>query len=88
MPSSSEELKNVKKATAIMFAAMVDALTETNPNFKDAFVNRLDQAYGDIRHDSDDLNALELVSWTRTLITGFDHVTGQNKPFFSRNDAI
>lgn len=82
MPNRSEELKNVKKATAIMFAAVVSALGETNPEFKGRFVSKIEDAYAKIRNDTDDLNALELLSWTRTMITGFDQVTGQNNPFF------
>ncbi|MBB4398700.1 hypothetical protein [Bradyrhizobium sp. ERR14] len=75
------ELNNVKKATAIMFAALVKSLEEVNPGLKEAFVAKLDEGYAKIRNDTDDLNALELLSWTRTMITGFD-LTGESKAFF------
>ncbi|MBP1064597.1 hypothetical protein ACVI1J_006438 [Bradyrhizobium diazoefficiens] len=81
MTKKTTELDNVKKATAIMFAALVK-LEDTAPGLNEGFVVNLDTAYTKIREDSDDLNALETISWTRSMITGFDIVSGQTKPFF------
>ena len=82
MTKKTTELDNVKKATAIMFAALVKSLEDTAPGLKEGFVANLDTAYTKIREDSDDLNALETISWTRSMITGFDIVSGQTKSFF------
>jgi hypothetical protein len=79
--SGDEPLANVKKATAILFACVVDAMSESDPAFKDRFLSNLGEGYAKIREDSDELSALELLSWTRTMITGFSHVEGQQKPF-------
>jgi hypothetical protein len=34
-----------------------------------------------VRNDTDDPDALELLSWTRTMVTGFDFSGGQQRPF-------
>ncbi|WP_445215931.1 hypothetical protein ACKWRH_26560 [Bradyrhizobium sp. Pa8] len=75
------ELDNVKTATAILFAALVKTLDEMHPGLKQTFVAKLDEGYAKIRNDSDDLNALETLSWTRTMITGFN-LSEESKPFF------
>jgi hypothetical protein len=75
------ELNNVKKATAILIACVVDAMSVQDVGPKDRFVMNLDRSYAKIRDDTDDVNALELLSWTRTLVTGFDFVGGIESPF-------
>jgi hypothetical protein len=75
------EIQNIKKATAILITCVVDAMTSLDVDFKNQFVKNLDQSYAKIRNDTDDLNALELLSWTRTMVTGFDLVGGQQEPF-------
>jgi hypothetical protein len=75
------EIDNVKKATAILITCVVDAMGDLDVGFKDRFVKNLDRSYAKIRNDTDDVNALELLSWTRTMVTGFDFVGGQQGPF-------
>ena len=84
---TEDPLQNVKKATAILIACVVDAVAGTDPNFKDHFLANLSQSYDKIRNDTDDLNALELLSWTRSIITAFDHANGQQEPFLNRQEA-
>lgn len=74
------ELDNVKKATAMMFAALVDVIVGTDSPQAERFAEALGKIYAHIRDDSDDLNALELVSWTRSMITGFNMEKGQQTP--------
>ena len=78
------ELDNVKKATAMMFAAIIDTLVGTDSPQAKVFDQKLDQIYHHIRDDTDDLNALELLSWTRNMITGFSRVDGQGAPLMKR----
>lgn len=78
------ELQNVKRATAMMFAALVDTLVGTDSPEAERFAKALDDVYHHIRNDSEDLNALELISWTRSMITGFDRINGQQEPFMKR----
>jgi hypothetical protein len=75
------KLDNVKKATAILITCVVDAMGDLDADFKNRFVKNLDRGYAKIRNDSDDLSALELLSWTRTMVTGFDFSGGQQTPF-------
>jgi hypothetical protein len=59
-------------------------LNETDPTFQKRFLDRLSKAYGEIRDnwEGDDLNQeLELLSWTREYLTGWNKVTGQGAPF-------
>jgi hypothetical protein len=81
---TEDPIQNVKKATAILITCLVEAMTEIDPNLKDRFLANLSDSYGKIRNDTDDLNALELLNWTRSMITGFDHVDGQQQPFLKR----
>lgn len=39
-------------------------------DFKDRFLKNLDFNYAKVRDDTDDLNSLELLLWTRTMVTG------------------
>jgi hypothetical protein len=78
------ELDNVKKATAMMFAALVDTLVGTDSIEAQSFVKALDDLYTHIRNDSDDINALELISWTKSMISGIDRINGQQAPLMKQ----
>jgi hypothetical protein len=78
------ELDNVKKATAMMFAALVDTVVGTDSRQAEIFLANLDKCYAKIRNESGDLNALELLSWTRSMITGFDIIEGQGTPLMKQ----
>lgn len=80
----SPEPDNVKKATAMMFAALVDTLVGTDSTEAERFVKALGQLQAHVRDDSDDLNALELISWTKSMISGFDFVNGQQTPLMKQ----
>jgi hypothetical protein len=79
--SKTTDVENVKKATAILITCVVDAMSGLDEDFKNRFVKNLDRDYAKIRHDTDDLNALELLSWTRSMVTGFDFGGAQKEPF-------
>ena len=81
---TEDPLENVKKATAILITCVVEAMAETDAGFKDRFLVNLSESYSKIRNDADDLNALELLNWTRSMVTGFDHINGQGEPFLKR----
>jgi hypothetical protein len=78
------ELDNVKRATAMMFAALVDTIVGTDSPQAKIFVANLDKCYTKIRNESGDLNALELLSWTRSMISGFDVIEGQGTPLMKQ----
>ena len=66
----------------MLFATLVECLKAVDPEAKGRFTKTLDDAYAKIRNDSDNLHALELLNWTRTLVTGFSVSDGQGTPFF------
>lgn len=78
-----DELHKAKWGVAILATCIVQTLNETDPEFQERFLKRLTRAYceerdnleGDVRHE------MELLNWTRTLLTGFDHINGQGEPF-------
>ena len=77
------DLNHLKKATAILGACVVQTLNESDPSAQTRFLERLERAYrelkdsthGDVQHE------MELLSWTRSLLTGFSFVEGQGEPF-------
>jgi hypothetical protein len=74
--------KEPKRANvAILITCLVEAMSDLDADFKDRFVKNLDRSYAKIRDDTDDLKALELLSWTRTMVTGFDFSGGQQGIF-------
>jgi hypothetical protein len=82
----ADDLNGVKRATAILATCIVQTLNEADPSFQRRFVERLDRAYGEIRNDPDKYpgppyHELELLTWVRTLLTGFNPSTGQGRPF-------
>ena len=78
---TDESLRTTKNATATMLTVLVQVLEQRMPGIEAAFLERLGQAYAETRNDSDDLNGLELMRWTQSLLTGFDFVSGQGSPF-------
>lgn len=85
MAQQLSDLDHLKKGTAALAACIVQTLNESDPSFQERFLSRLARAYGEFRDntDGDVQNELETLAWTRTLLTGFDFVTGQGKPFLS-----
>jgi hypothetical protein len=85
MSDQTTDLHHVKMATAALLAMLVQTLNESDGTFEARFLERLakgyrefrDNAAGDVRHQ------LELLSWTRELLTGFNMVEGQGKPFLA-----
>jgi hypothetical protein len=69
--------------TAILATCVVQTLSESDPAFQERFLNRLAQAYRQLKDDTDGdvRHQMELLSWTRSLLTGWNAITGQGKPF-------
>jgi hypothetical protein len=68
---------------AILTACVVQTLNESDPSFEDRFLERLSRAYQELKdnHEGDVIQELELLAWTRELLTGFSLFTGQGKKF-------
>jgi hypothetical protein len=68
-----------------LLLALLKPLNEADPNFQERFLTKLDKAYRKFRDDTDgDVNQeLELLSWAREYLTGWNNITGQGKPFLA-----
>jgi hypothetical protein len=60
----------------------VQTLNESDPAFQERFLERLKNVYYQFRDDTDGdvTQELELFSWTREYLTGWNPITGQGKP--------
>jgi hypothetical protein len=91
--SELTELNQVKQAVAVISTCIADALAEINPAFKNQFVANLDRAYTTLRDKGGTgmnptaVHDLELISWTRMMVTGFSVSTDQGKTFFEEGEA-
>lgn len=77
------DLHRAKRGTAVLAVCIVQTLNESDPTFQERFLDRLGEAYHEICDEwGGELNQeLELLQWTRSLLTGFDFIKGQNDPF-------
>lgn len=85
MASVQDDLFRSKRGGAILATCIVQTLNESDPTFQTRFLERLSRAYGEIHNTLEGSvnQELELLAWTREFLTGFDTVTGQNKPFLA-----
>lgn len=79
----TDDLNHLKKGVAVLGACVVQTLNESDPSFQERFLERLARAYRELKDntDGDVQHEMELLAWTRSLLTGFSHFTGQGKPF-------
>jgi len=79
----TDDLNHLKRGVAALTTCVVQTLNESDPTFRERFLDRLARAYREMRDNSegDVLNELELLAWTRSYLTGFDHASGQGEPF-------
>lgn len=79
-------LRAAKKGVSALVATLVQTVEQRDPGFEAAFLRRLEKAYREIRDEDAELDGLEILSWTRSLLTGFDHVHGQGAKFLEGHD--
>lgn len=60
-------LEQTKLAIAALVGCLVQTIAERDPEFKEDFDQRIKEMYGRMR-DSDHLDALAVLSWTREAI--------------------
>jgi len=79
------DLHRAKVGVSMLATCIVQTMNESDPTFTDRFLKRLRDAYYELRDntDGDVKEQMELLEWTRSLLTGFDHIDGQGKPFLS-----
>ena len=77
-----EQIHNAKYGMSILVTCLVQELEAIHPGFTEKYEERLSRAYYAIRErETKAMDAMELISWTRELLTGFSMTTGQGKPF-------
>lgn len=81
-----DDLHQSKRGLASVVACLVQTINETDPTFQERFLARLEAAYYELRDSptassKNDHMALEPVSWVRELLTGWNVIDGQGKPF-------
>jgi len=83
MTGRKDDLAQIKRATAVLVTCVVQTLDESDDTAQARFVKRLEDAYALLRDDPDQggIHVLEMLSWVRELLTGFNIVTGQGRPF-------
>lgn len=78
----TNDLFRVKRGVSVLSACIVQTLNESDPSFQTRFLERLRHAYALLRDnedgtwDGDMSQELELLSWTRELLVGFNPVAG------------
>lgn len=83
MNGKIDDLHQAKLGTATLVTCIVQTLNESDQSFQARFLDRLGRAYGEYRDNSenDPRHVLELLSWTRELLTGWNMTSGQGEPF-------
>jgi hypothetical protein len=88
MQTELSEMDQLKQGIAIIFAAFDKALADTSPTFRSLLEIYLDEAYAKVQQEGctamnpKAMHDLELISWTREMVTGQSVSKGQGKPFF------
>ncbi|QNQ62524.1 hypothetical protein IB024_01835 [Brucella sp. 6810] len=92
MSRSENDLENVHstpgqdalaRGTAVLATCIVKTLDEQLAGFQEKFLERLETAHQERRHEADShANELELYTWVHTLLTGFSWSSGKGDPFF------
>lgn len=72
-----------RRGNALLTATLVQTIAETDPDFMDRFLARLNRAYYELRDNSEESRReeMELLTWTREYLTGFSHITGPGDPW-------
>src|SRR5690242_5644546 len=79
----TDALSHAQTGVAALIACVVQTLNESDPSFQQRFLDRLERAYLHFRDNTEGPVAqeLELLSGTRQLLTGWNPIRGQGKPF-------
>jgi hypothetical protein len=68
MDRRTDDLIQTKFAAAYIAAAIVQTLNESDPTFRERFLQTLSKAYGSLRDQTETVAGLELLVWTREIL--------------------
>jgi hypothetical protein len=75
------DLWQLKSGAAALATCIVKTMNESDPEFQYRFLQNLERAYSHFRDSGkENRDVLEMLSWTRELLTGWSNVSGQGKP--------
>jgi len=85
MRDDLKDLVSLGRGMTVLVACIVQELSKSDPSFEDRFLERLDEAYRDVRDQIayDSGFALALIASTRSLLTGKTLRGVQTAPFLS-----
>lgn len=81
MTEVDKKTEAVMRGTAVMVTCLAQTMSKED---QERFVERLSTAYFEMRDGPHDPVLLQMMSWTRELVTGFTWTEGQGKPFLER----
>ena len=71
MAAQTSDLRHANLGMAALVACVVQTLNETDPTFQERFLTRVGKSYYEFLSDTGDATQeLELLAWTRELLTG------------------
>jgi hypothetical protein len=84
-----ENVRQMKIAMTTLAACMAGALNETDSQFEQRFVKLLDKAFDNYRNnsDADPQHVLEVIHWTREMLSGWNPVPGSKDSIFGEEKA-
>jgi hypothetical protein len=83
MSAPQDDLWQLKSGAAALATCIVRTLSESDPSFEKRFLENLERAYDSFheRHPEREVqDAVEMLLWTRELLTGWSNAEGQGKP--------
>lgn len=83
MLDSSDEVRQVKLATAALFTCLVRSMENVDPGLQERFLKKMSEAYDYFRGADQDevLYLLETFAWTFEMITGREDGSAPKDPF-------
>lgn len=73
------ELWQLKCGMAVIGACIVEALQDSDPAFKERFLEKLDTAQDNLRNSTrENEHALEALNWTRQFLAGWNIASESN----------
>jgi hypothetical protein len=83
MADSLTDLHRGKRGMAMLAACIVQTINESDSSFQDRFLERLSPGYRELKDNSegDVIQEIELLSWTREYLTGWNTISGKASRF-------
>jgi hypothetical protein len=87
--AEKDNLHQLKRGVSALFACVAQTLNEADPTFQGRLVKKLDDAYREIKDNrsgkfpGEVIHELEMISWVRSMLTGWSLTAGQETPFLA-----